>query len=63
VIVVRKAAVPKILKAPSQLFCCPNMLLSLLKKKLLSRRLFTQLGAFIRVTLTTRLLFIIKYIT
>jgi hypothetical protein len=61
--VVRKAAVPKTLKAPSWLFHCLNMLLSLLKKKLLSRRLFTQLVAFIRVTLTARLLFIFKHIT
>lgn len=61
--VVRKAAVPETLKAPSRLFRCPNMLLSLLKKKLLSRRSFTQLAAFIRVTLTARPLFIIKRIT
>jgi hypothetical protein len=57
--VVRKAAVPETLKAPLQLFCCLNMLLSLLKKKLSSGRLFTRLAAFIRVTLTTRLLFIV----
>jgi hypothetical protein len=57
--VVRKAAVPKILKAPLWLFHCLNMLLSLLKKKLLSGRSFTQLVAFIRVMLTARLLFIV----
>jgi hypothetical protein len=61
--VVRKAAVPETLKAPSRLFRCPNMLLSLLKKKLSSGRSFTRLAAFIRVTLTARPLFIVERIT
>jgi hypothetical protein len=61
--VVRKAAVPETLKASSRLFRCPNMLLSLLKKKLSGGRSFTRLAAFIRVTLTARPLFILERIT
>jgi hypothetical protein len=60
--VVRKAAVPETLKAPSRLFRCPNMLLGLLKKKLSSGRSFTRLVAFIRVTPTARPLFIVERI-